>query len=109
MLPLMIAGECTALFASHAVDQLTASRTGIRRWLNILAQSLGWSSFLVTLFAIFWWSISGRGLAPVEIARLGLAILATISVLLVVVAILGEHARRRKQIYDAWRTLDLDA
>jgi hypothetical protein len=108
LLPLMIAGECTALFAALAVDQLTARRTGIRRWLNLLAQALGWSAFLLLVTAAFWWSISHRALTVPEIARVGLSIAATIGGMLCLATFACDYSRRRKQLLDAWRLLELD-
>jgi hypothetical protein len=108
MLPLMIVGECTALIATQAIDRLTARQRGLRRWLALVGQVLAWSAFLLLCTTLFWWSVVHRPLTAGEFARTAISILATVFGLLIVVAFGCDYARRRKEMFDAWRLLELD-
>jgi hypothetical protein len=108
MVPLMIVGVCTALFATLAIDHLTARRGGWRRWLSLFVQSVAWSALLTLSTTAFWWSITYRPFTSGELVRVAGSIAATVAGMLVVVAFARDYARRRKEIFDAWRLLELD-
>lgn len=108
LFPLMIVGECTAVFSAMAIERLAARRKGLARWLELAAHSVVWSVILLLATAIFWWSIASRPLSPGEHGRLAIYIALTVAGMLVVVSFASDLSRRRKQTYDAWRQLEID-
>jgi hypothetical protein len=106
LLPLAIVSQWSILVATAYVDSLTT--TGSRRWAVLFLLSAGWSLMLSALAAVFWWSISERGLNPGEVAILGAKTWAIIAVLLILIAWVVDYSRFRRRQQEVWTLLEID-
>jgi len=106
LLPLAIVGQWSIFVATAYVDSLTT--TGSRRWAVLFLLSVVWSLILTAAGAVFWWSISERGLNPGEVAVLGAKTWAFIAVLLVLIAFVVDYSRSCRRQREAWTLLNLD-
>jgi hypothetical protein len=105
VLPVMIVGNWTAIFATYSVDNMQAR--GVRRWLLLILQSGIWSLLLTAVMAWFWWSLSDRPITVSFIAGLGLKIWAAVAGLLFFVVFVCDYARQIRQMREAWTMLEI--
>jgi hypothetical protein len=106
LLPVMIVGNWTALFAAYSVDKMKPR--GATRWLLLLVQSGLWSLLLTAVMGWFWWSIGARPLTIAFLAQLGVEIWAIVAGLIFLIALTCDYTQRIRQTREAWTKLEIE-